>query len=72
MLLAISDGQYRLVTVDIGDSGHHSDSGILTNSAFWKAITTGRIAIPEPAPLPGTNLLIPHMFIGDGGFPLNK
>jgi hypothetical protein len=69
VLLAIVDPHYKFIVVDIGSYGRHNDSGIFKNSAFYREYTDGKHFLP-PKPLPGTNIPIPHVLIGDEGFAL--
>ena len=41
VLLAVCDAHYHFILVDIGDSGRHSDGGVLTNSEFGQALENG-------------------------------
>jgi hypothetical protein len=69
VLLAIVDPYYKFIVVGIGSYGRHSDSGIFKNSAFYWEYIDGKTILP-PKPLPGTNIPVPHVLIGDGGFTL--
>jgi hypothetical protein len=69
VLLAIADPYYKFMVVDIGSYGRHSDSGISKNSVFCREYTDGKTILP-PKPLPGTNIPVPHVLIGDEGFAL--
>ena len=41
------------ILVDIGDSGQHSDGGVLANSCFGQALEEGFLHFPELCGLPG-------------------
>ena len=41
------------ILVDVGDSGQHSDGGILATSCFGRALEEGLLHFPEPCGLPG-------------------
>jgi hypothetical protein len=69
VLLAIVDPYYKFIVVDIGSYGRHNDSGIFKNSAFYREYIDGKTILP-PKPLPGTNIPVPHVLIGDEGFAL--
>ncbi|KAJ8876567.1 hypothetical protein PR048_021012 [Dryococelus australis] len=47
--------------------GCHSDSGIFEKSAFFRKYIVGKTILP-PKPLPGSNIPVPHVLIGDEGF----
>ena len=73
VLMAVCDAQYRFVLVDVGDSGRHSDGGVLANSDFGKALLDDDIPFPDDQALPGTTQpLLPHVIVGDEAFPLRK
>jgi hypothetical protein len=73
VLLAVCDALYRFTLVDVGDSGRHSDGGVLSNSTFGKALDDGRLNFPSDCPLPGTSSpILPHVIVGDEAFPLKK
>jgi len=68
VLLAIVDGSYRFVAVDIGASGSMSDGGVLARSAIGKSLQDNNLMLPEPKQV-STDLL-PHVIVGDDAFPL--
>ena len=37
----------------VGDSGRHSDGGVLGNSAFGQILEDGDLKLPDDSPLPG-------------------
>nr|CAH7743080.1 unnamed protein product [Callosobruchus chinensis] len=67
VLLALVDADYRFITVDVGGYGRNSDGGIFRSSQLGKKIT---LNLPEPKPLPQTNIILPHVIVGDEAFPL--
>lgn len=69
VLLAVVDQYYKFMVVDIGSYGRHSDSAIFENSAFYQEYVSGKTILP-PKPLPGTDIPVPHVFVGDEGFAL--
>ncbi|XP_060807386.1 uncharacterized protein LOC106138724 [Amyelois transitella] len=72
VLLAIVDDRYRFTVVDIGAYGKNSDGGIFASSKIGKRIQNNRFNIPSDKALPGTNVALPHVFVGDEAFPLQK
>ena len=59
--------------VGLGDSGRHSDGGVLSHSAFGKALEAGSLSFPHPRPLPGTTQPdVPFVIVGDEAFPLKN
>jgi hypothetical protein len=71
VLLAIVDPYYKLIVVDTGNYGRHSDRGIFKNSAFYREYIDGKSILP-PKSLPSTNIPVPHVLIGDEGFASEK
>ena len=73
VLMAVCDAHYRFTLVDIGDSGRHSDGGVLSSSSFRKALFNRAIYFPANRPLPGTSQPeLPFVIVGDEAFPLRN
>lgn len=70
LLAAVCDAHYRFLLVDIGDSGRHSDGGVLSNSAFDQAFESNSLTIPPPRALPSSSTEASFVFVGDEAFPL--
>lgn len=72
VLMAMVDASYKFVFVDIGAYGRNSDSGVLSHSQFGQALLNNELRIPEPKILPGSDVLVPHVVVADGAFPLRS
>lgn len=71
VLLAVCDAYYRFLLVDIGNTGRHSDGGVLSHSDFGRALYANALPFPNDQALPGTTTpSLPHVFVGDEAFPL--
>lgn len=68
--MAIVDANYKFICVDIGAYGKNSDGGIFSNSTIGKAPAANTMNVPKDKYLPGTEILMPHVIIGDEAFPL--
>ena len=59
--------------VDIGDAGRRSDGGVLSNSAFGRALEDNSLSFPPSDPLPGMpSSQVPYVIVGDEAFPLKQ
>ena len=57
--------------MDIGEAGHQSDGGILSNSSFGQALDNDLLFIPKPLALPNTTEPpLPYVIVRDEAFPL--
>lgn len=72
VLLAIVDANYKFVTIDVGAYGREGDSGIFNRSSFGKQINDKQFDFPPPTVLPGTNITVPHVIVGDEAFTLQE
>ena len=71
VLLAVCDAHYHFIMIDVGDAGHHSDSGVFSNSDFGQALLNDCLCLPQDRTLPGTTSpKVPYCFVGDEAFPL--
>ncbi|KAI2646849.1 Protein ALP1-like [Labeo rohita] len=74
VLLAVVDANYLFRIIDVGGYGRNSDSGTLANSAFGEALRNGTLDLPHDCALPGSQHCtpLPHVFVGDEAFPLQR
>lgn len=71
-LLAVCDARYRIIYMDSGNYGKASDAGLFDSSDLKRAIDSGQLNLPNPAPLPQSGRLLPYFFVGDAAFPLSE
>lgn len=72
VLLAIVDANYKFVAVDVGSYGREGDAGVFMRSNFGKRISNGTFSIPPMKNLPGTDIALPHVIVGDEAFGLHR
>lgn len=70
VLMATVDAKYRFVVVDIGGYGRQCDSTTFTGSAFGSMFEAGKVDLPPPTVLPGTDIECPSVFVADEAFAL--
>lgn len=70
VLMAICDGDYKFIYIDVGCNGRISDGGVFNKSSFATALGRGSLHLPEPRPLPGGNKNIPFVIVADDAFSL--
>ncbi|XP_026824837.1 protein ALP1-like isoform X2 [Ooceraea biroi] len=72
VLMAACDARYRFTLFDVGAYGSDSDGGILSRSAFGKALYEGTLNLPRgTARLPGSDKETPCYFVGDEAFKMS-
>lgn len=72
VLLGLVDANYKFVAVDIGAYGRENDAGVFAKSSFGRRIRDGTFSIPPPKKLPGTDIEVPHVIVGDEAFGLHQ
>ena len=65
VLLAVCDGQYKFLLVDIGDAGRQSDGSVYANSHLGYAIDNGLLNFPAPNRKGNSNEAFPYVFLAD-------
>lgn len=71
VLMACCDANYKFRYVYVGANGSQSDGGVFRSAGFGYDILNGRLDVPPPVNLPGSNIELPHFFVGDAAFPLH-
>ena len=64
-LMAMADSRARFLLVDIGAPGSRHDSGVLQDTAFYRAMTAEELEMPRTAQ---DGLEVNYHIIGDDGF----
>lgn len=72
VLLALVDGNCKFVIVDVGSYGKEGDAGIFNKSDMGRLVESGTVIFPPPQYLPNSNILLPHVVLGDEAFRLDK
>lgn len=70
VLMAVCDGDYKFIYVDVGCNGRISDGGVYRKCSFASAFESGALHLPESEPLPGRNVCIPYTIVADDAFAL--
>lgn len=65
------DAKYNFIYVDVGVNGRVSDGGVFRQSSLAKALAQNSLNIPEDKCLPQRQMLVPHVILADGAFPLS-
>jgi hypothetical protein len=70
VMLALVDGNYKFLWVEVGANGASSDAGIFSRSSLETALREGTLGLPPPEPLPHDDRDTPFFMVGDNAFPL--
>ena len=71
--MAVVDTNYRFMYVDFGSYRKDCGSTVFKQCTLWTSIQTNMLELPSERTLSvteGPN--VPHFFLGDGGFALNR
>lgn len=70
VLQAVAGPNYKFITIDVGAYSKESDGGIFSNSNLCQKLENGGFGVMRHCPLPGTNIKVPHVLLGDEAYPL--
>ena len=70
VLQAVVSADYKLVCIDIGAYGKQSDSGIFGFSKLSEQLELGALKAKCEKVLPDSDISVPYVLVGDGGYPL--
>lgn len=70
VLMALVNAKKEFIMIDVGCNGRVSDGGVLYYTKFWDSYQTGKLNLPEAAPLPNTTETFPFVFTADEAFAL--
>lgn len=70
VLLAIVDAKYHFTFANVGCLGMISDGGVFKNTSFYKKDIGNELGIPEETLLPGQDIPMPYILVGDDALPL--
>ncbi len=71
-LLALVDGDYKFVYVDVGCNGRVADGGVFRNSSLYAALEEKILNIPPPKPIEENGQAVPFVIVADDAFPLRN
>ena len=72
ILLAVVNANYLFKYAYVSMLGRTCDGGVFLHSAFYNALTSGVLNVPQPSVLPGDATLIPYVLVADDAFPLTS
>lgn len=72
ILMALVDTDCNFIVIDFGAHGKNSDGAIFRDSKLGKSLLSNTLNIPPPKALPNTNIVLPHVVVGDEAFPLHN
>jgi len=70
VLQAVVDANLHFLTVDIGAYSKQSDGGVFRYSAPYQSLETWSLKFSEDTVLPHSQIILPHIFVGDEAYPL--
>ena len=72
LLLAVIDASYRFIYLHVGTPGRGNDAGAWDSCDFCRELEAGMLGLPEAAPLPKSDIVLPYHIVGDDAFPLKE
>lgn len=70
ILQGVAGPDYKFMTIHVGAYGKESDGGVFSHSSLSKALENGALGAKSCIPFPGSSVTVPHVILGDEGYPL--
>nr|CAI5817685.1 unnamed protein product [Callosobruchus analis] len=70
VLLALISANCKFIVTDVGSYGKNSDGAIFSSSALGQLLRGNKLPTPSDKALPVTDIILPHVIVGDEAFPL--
>ena len=70
ILMALVDGDYKFIWLDVGQPGSAGDAQVFNRSELKECIEDGSAGFPEPDPLPGDDTDVAYFIAADDAFAL--
>ncbi len=67
--MGVCDASYSFTLIDVCSSGCYSDGAVLAHSTFAQANERWEVNYPPQSHIPGTDIALTHMIVGDAAFP---
>jgi len=71
-MMAVVNANCEFIMVDVGINGRISDGGVLSYTAFGRALSDNSLGLLEPTQLPNSKKQLPFTFLGDDAFALTE
>lgn len=68
-LQGVADADYKFIAIEVGGYGKQSDGETFSSSELYQQIKC-RTFIPPDRNLPGSNIVMPYVLVGDEAYPL--
>jgi hypothetical protein len=68
ILLAVVDANYLFMYEHFGMQGRKCDGGVFLHSAFYNALTSGVLNVPQPSVLPGNDTHVPYVLVAASSY----
>lgn len=69
--MALVNADYCFTFVDVGAQGRMNDAGVFACTSLYQKMVRGDLLLPPNRPLPGRQISVPYIMVGDDAFPLS-
>ncbi|XP_058839521.1 uncharacterized protein LOC131695000 [Topomyia yanbarensis] len=70
VLQGVADARCKFIAIEVGGYGKQSDGGTFNASNLFQLLRKGNLDLPPDRNLPGTNIVMPYVFLADEAYPL--